>query len=344
MVGTNLEVYASVQRWMTRLEKKSKSGDFSKSQTKRAFLFWLGKYCMFLTTYNNPNSKDKPKTNPDSLIMEREQQVQDNSPMIKRRHEDYVESFVVKLKNDGYAPNSVSMAQGAISSFYSANHLGLIELDTVRAHNIRTFKVPQVSELKKMCILADKEGDLVIEAWILCQSNSGLSITDLLTLNWNQQSSEFGTIRHQIEKGITPIHIEIRRQKTGERTDSFFGPNAIEALKKYTLSNGGSMNGRIFKISVRSIQAKVKNLAIRAKVTTDSFPITPHKLRDYFDTYMTLAGVNHELVKRMMGHSLGKVRGTYLTLGSNKQMEGIPISKLAEIYMKAYPTIDITQV
>ena len=141
-----------------------------------------------------------------------------------------------------------------------------------------------------------------------------------------------------------PIHIEIRRGKTGERTDSFFGPNAVEALKEYLGANGGSMTGTIFRMSIRSIQAKVKDLAIRAKVATVGFPITPHKLRDFFNTYMKLAGVNEAIVERMMGHSIGKVRGAYLVMGKDDKAEGIPISKLAEIYMQAYPTIDITQV
>jgi len=326
----NLSVYESVKRWMTRLEKKSKSMDFSRSQTQRAALFWLKKYCIFL------------KTNPDQLIAERARQVQEKNPTIKRQHEDYVESFVVSLKNEGYAPNSVAVAQGLISSFYKASHVGLEEIDPVRVYNIRSFKVPQVKDLKKMCALAERDRDTALKAWILCQSESGLAIEDLLSLSWNQLSSEFGTIKRQMEKGIVPIHIEVRRQKTSERTDSFFGPNAISALKEYVADNGGSLNGKIFRMSIRSIQAKVKNIAIRSKVATVAFPITPHKLRDFFNTYMKLAGVNEAIVERWMGHSIGKVRGAYLVTGKDDRVEGIPISKLAEVYMQAYPTIDIT--
>ena len=139
----NLEVYESVKRWMTRLEKKSRRADFSKSQTRRAAFFWLKKYCNFL------------KSNPDELIHERAMQVQDKNPTIKRQHEDYLESFVVSLKKDEYAPNSVAVAQGLISSFYKASHVAFQEVDPVKAYNVRTFKVPQVKDLKKMCGLAD---------------------------------------------------------------------------------------------------------------------------------------------------------------------------------------------
>lgn len=328
----NLEVYEAVKRWMTRLEKKSRRADFSKTQTKRAALFWLKKYCNYL------------KTNPDELIHRRAVQVQDKDPTIKRQHEDFVESFVVNLKNDGYAPNSIATAQGLVSSFYKASHVGMEELDPVRAFNVRTFKVPQVKDLKKMCALADRDHDVALKAWCLCQANCGLAIDDLLSLKWNQLSSEFGTIRHQLEKGIMPIHIEIRRGKTGERTDSFFGPNAVEALKEYLAMNGGSMTGTLFNMSVRSIQAKVKSLAIRAKVATVAFPITPHKLRDFFNTYMKLAGVNEAIVERWMGHSIGKVRSAYLVMGKDDKAEGIPISVLAKTYLDAYDAIDITKV
>jgi len=75
-------------------------------------------------------------------------------------------------------------------------------------------------------------------------------------------------------------------------------------------------------------------------------PITSYNLRKFFNTYMKLSGVNESIVERWMGHSIGKVRSAYLITGSGEggQGTGIPVSKMAEIYMNAYPTIDITKV
>lgn len=325
MSMTKPEVYESVLRWLQKLEAKAKSLDFSKSQTKRAALYWLKVYCKFV------------ETNPDTLISERGRNLQSKDQMVRRQHEEHVEAFIIKMKSHGYAPNTIATATGLIRSFYKANYGALEEVSSVRAYNIRAFKVPTVKDIKKMV----SNADLPIKTWILSQKDSGLANTDLLSLSSSNLSSEFGTIKTQLRKGIVPVHVEIRRQKTGERTHSFFGPNAIEGLNE-SMNNGSG--GRIFRMSMRSIQQKVKALGIQAHVATKDVPITSYSLRKHFNTYMKLAGVNEAIVELMMGHSIGKVRSAYLVTGHGDVGTGIPISKLAEIYMQAYSIIDINQV
>jgi len=205
--------------------------------------------------------------------------------------------------------------------------------------------VPTVRDIKKMCAIANPE----TKAWCLCQFNSGLGNTDLLSLSLATLSSEYGTIGQQLRKDMVPIHIEIRRQKTGERTHSFFGPNAIEALKEYVNVNGRT--SKLFSMQMRTIQLRVKALGIKAKISSTDVPVTPYSFRKAFNTYFKLGdpsrdipGVNEAIVELMMGHSIGRVRSAYLVTGRGDTGTGIPISKLAEIYMKTYPAIDIRQV
>ena len=345
-MADNLEVYETVKRWMTKLEAKSRSLDFDRSSTKRAGLYWLGKYLKFLST-----TPERP-TNPEALIMERMKQLESTNMLVKRRQEEFFEEFIVQMRRDEYASNSIAVATGLIRSFYKANRAPLVEVTTVRTFKVRQFKIPTVKDLKKMCENADPP----LKAWLLCQANSGLANGDLLNLSLSNLSSEYGTIKHQLKKGLKCIHIEIRRQKTGERTDTFFGPNAVEALKEYVTMN--ESNSRIFKspsdpkrgMSSRSLEQQVKSLAIKSHVATKEVPVTPYCLRRFFNTYMKLAGINESLVELMMGHSIGKVRGAYLVLGQGQTSQGVasgagvPISKLAEIYMQAYPSIDINNV
>jgi len=321
----NLLVYETVKRWIQKLTYKSKSMDFSQSQTQRAALFWLKNYCKYLGT------------NPDTLINQRTTDLENANQLVKRKHEELVEGYIIHLKNEDYSPNTIATATGLIRSFYKSSYVGLIEVKTPRSYNIRAFKVPTVKDIKKMCAIAD----LPIKTWMLCQKDCGLGNTDLLSLATNNLSSEYGTIKTQLKKGIVPVHVEVRRQKTGERTHSFFGPNSIEALHAY-LDEG--INGRIFRMSMRSIQQKVKAIGIKSKVATNAVPVTSYSLRKHFNTYMKLAGVNEAIVELMMGHSIGKVRSAYLVTGSGDVGTGIPVSKLAEIYMQAYETIDITKV
>jgi integrase len=330
---------ASVKRWFQKLEVNSKSMDFSQSQTQRAALFWLTKYYLYT------------KKTPDELISERTIDLESPSQLVKRKHEEILEGYILYLKNKGkdqqknigYSPNAVAVGIGLVRSWYRANYCPIVEVKTPRSYNVRAFKVPTVKDLKIMAAKAEADSNPAIKAWILSQANSGLANTDLLSLCGSTSSSEYGTIKTQLKKGVSPIHIELRRQKTGEKTDSFLGPNAIDALQEY-LSSGE--NGRLFRMSMRSIQQKVKALGINAHVATNEVPITSYNLRKFFNTYMKLAGVNESIVERWMGHSIGKVRSAYLITGSGEggQGEGIPVSKMAEIYMKAYPAIDITKV
>jgi integrase len=315
----NLEVYASVKRWLSKLEARSDS-----LSTKKSGLLWLREFCNFA------------KTNPDSLIRDRTDNLESKEQGIRRKHEELLEAFIIQMKNDGYAPNSVSTASGMIRSFFKSNYVTLQEVRSPRPYNIKPYKVPTIKDIKKMC----EHADLSTRTWMVCAKDSGLGNADLLPLTLSNLSSEYGTIGMQLRKGIVPVHIELRRHKTKEVIHSFFGPNAIEALKEYVNINA---RGRIFRMSARSLQQKIKALSIQTKVATKEVPVRPYSYRKVFNTYMKLAGVNEAIVEVMMGHSIGRVRGAYLQTGSGSSGIGIPISKLVEAYMQAYPTIDINQ-
>ena len=329
----NLLVYETVKKWLNKLQQKSRSVDFDKSSTRRAGLYWLKTYCNFV------------KSNPETIIKERTDQLLSTNINTKRTQEEIVESFIIHLKNQNKAPNTVSTAIGLVRSFYKSNYVGLVELSPLRPYTVRPFKSPTIKDIKKMCTVADAE----TKAWILAQFNSGLGNIDLIDLSLANLSSEYGTIGQQLRKGTVPIHVELRRQKTGERVNSFFGPNAIEALKEYVDINRRA--GKIFNMQMRTIQQRVKALGIKAKISTQEVPVTPYVFRKAFNSYLKfgdpskdIPGVNEALVEMMMGHSIGRVRSAYLVAGQGSTGTGIPISKLAEIYMKTYPAIDITLV
>jgi len=318
----NLEVYDSVKRWTKALDLRSRSLDFKLSSTNRAAMYWLREYCNY------------HKTNPDSLIVDRKATMTSADDLTRRKHEEMVEDFAMNLRRKGKAPNTISNAVGMIRSFYMHNYVNLQKVATVRPRVVRRSKTPSPEDLRKMVKIAN----LPIKTWMVSQKDSGLANVDLFSLTWETQSSEFGSIKNQLKKGTVPIHLEINRQKTSERTDSFLGPNAVEALKEYA---GPSPRGRIFRISPRSVQQHVKALSIRTKVATKEAPVTPYSLRRFFNTRMkAIANVNNDMVELMMGHSIGRVQSAYLSIGSGA-VSGIPISDLAKIYMDAYWTLDI---
>jgi integrase len=322
---TNLEVYESVKRWLRKLRARNRSVDFNLSSTKRAALYWLKVFCKFV------------KSNPDTLIEDRNRTLKSSEETIKRKHEEFVDDFIVSLRRKEKSPNTISTAVGLVRSFYKSNYVDLKEVAPIHIYKVRPFKVPMVEEIRKIC----KKASPPIKAWICCQKDSGLGNIDLISLSRNTLSSEFGTIKTQLRKGVVPLHVEIRRQKTGEATHSFFGPNAIDALNDYV--NFRSRNTQIFTMSVRTIQKHVKALAIQAKVGSEKVPVTPYTFRKFFNTTMKfIAGVPESVVETWMGHSIGRVRSAYSVIGSSNVGVGMPISKMAETYMEAYKYIDIS--
>lgn len=324
---THPEVYPEVKRWLVSLESGTRSSDFASASTSRLALFWLKKFCKFVNM------------NPSKLIADRIETLESKNEIKKRQHEEWVQQFLIHLEHKDYASNTRLNALGMLRSFYKHNYYDLRKIKSVTPRPVRAKKVPMLKDLKKMCRIAD----ISTRAWICCQVNSGLANIDLINLNLGNLSSEYGTIRRQLKRGIVPIHIEINRKKTGERVDSFFGPNAIDALNDYL---GGRTRDLLFGrgMSMRTIQKRVKAIGIRSRVATKNRPTTPYTLRDAFNTLMKQSGMNEAIVERMMGHSIGRVRGAYLVIGEGDLISGLPISELASTYMKHYGAIDVGKI
>ena len=334
---TTPEVYATVQRWLKKLRTKSRSPNFDTCATKKAALFWLKKYIEFLKKGNQNLSPDNSlPTDPDNIIRDREKSQDSDREAIKRSHEEWVMDFSLYLQNvktketpNGYAPKSVCTAVGMVRSFYKTNYYPLKEIALAPPRPVREFKVPTTKGVKKMCDYADPE----IKTWILCQKDSGLRIGDLLGTTFDRRSREFGTIEQQLKKDQVPIHVEFSPHsatgKTGSSVDTFFGPNAIEAIKENIPI---TRSGRIFKMCTTSIQQRIKRAAIRAKVGTKDIPVTSHSLRKFFSTRLKGDEMQEALVESMMGHSIGAVRSAYYA--------PVP-SEIAKVYMKHYHAIDI---
>jgi len=316
----NIESFDSIQRWMHKLKTKY-AGDFDDSSTKRNTLYYMKRFCEMLGM------------DPDEIIGQRRADRKDDDPLIRKRHEEFVEKFNMLIRETGTV-NSAQTATGHIMSFYKWNNEKLSVLSIPKGAPTRISKVPDPSELARICAAADKKRDVELKAWILCQAESGIANIDLFALTLKNISPEFGTLNTQLENGQTPIHIHIvRHKKPGLGPyDTFFGENAVETLKNYLESKPKSQTERIFNFSDRYLQTRVIKVAYMAGVGTDDLPVRPYSFRKFFNTQMRMAGVNETVIEYWMGHALGKVRGAYFVP---------PVQQQIEIYNQAYPGINI---
>lgn len=116
-------------------------------------------------------------------------------------------SFVVWLQNRGYTPKTVRVYVGAVQTLVKYFDIP-ISLRYVRlppAQPVNRKHPWTIEEIGKFLAAMDKPIYKSIAASIL---QSGLSICDLLALT-------FGDIKEELEKGITPLYLELSRKKTG---------------------------------------------------------------------------------------------------------------------------------
>jgi integrase len=173
-------------------------------------------------------------------------------------------------------------------------------------------------ELKAMLDHAD---NLMHRAYILCQTQSGLSVSDLLRLTVNNIN--------EVEPGYIHLHLTRGKEKQLGFFDTFFGKMATSTLKEYLKMRKLNPASRRILCTPQNVRHFLARLSDRAGV---SFRVGSHTLRKYFYTNLSLARVNSPafndtLIEYWMGHSLGKVKGAYFIPPMEEQLR---LYKLAE--------------
>ena len=267
------------------------------------------------------------RMDPDQIIADRNTTYKNDELKVKRKHEDIYTAFMGYLKmlktrqQTPLSPSSQASSLIAVKSFYQKNFVALVEPKKMSGiHTIRIQHMPTPVELEN--ILSNITHP-VYKAITLAESQSGISIGDLLALRWDKQSDTFGTIRTQVTEGIMVdgvkrdmVHIHSVRQKTNTTFDSWFGAKTVEALrvKNYPKSE------RVFPVSIGEVDGAIKEAAKTCGLNGD---VTSNVLRKFFTTNLKLANLNGDLVEYWCGHKLQGARGQYLIP---------PVERQASIY------------
>ena len=186
---SEVERFKSVDRWLTKLSKKSDS-----EHTKRNYLRWLHVFC------------DYVDMTPDELIEERENGMQEKDMVKRRIAEDRLDAWFAQLKETAsprtgkkYARNTVVAAYNAVRSFYKANY---VELHVDEAPSGWPSKNKPGLTREELGRLLNTTRKLMHRAYTLCQAQSGLSVSDLLRVT-------YGGVANQIENGSDHIHLRL---------------------------------------------------------------------------------------------------------------------------------------
>ncbi len=259
------------------------------------------------------------KNDPDKMV----ESAQGSKKREEYRWEDKLEEWERKLMV-AHDRDTARKKLITVKSFFEANRVELnYKLPSGKSKDIPW--VPEKQILQKAFLSTQ---DKNLRRWILMQSQCGLSEIDILMLNVDESNDDpnrglvFESIRKQLSRGAVPVEIVIPRKKTGVTTITYLGEEATSALEIHGL--------HFFPWKVEGAAEPQRNICKKFQSLSDKITepeLSPHKLRRYFETTLTFAGVNHSIVNLMMGHSQKGMERFYL--GAFRQ-------KLRQIYLNAY--------
>ena len=294
----DLEKNSSVQQWMKKIRSEG---------TKNLYLRYLNMFC------------DHVGITPDELIQERIIDLKSDDKFIQRRAEDRVEEWFNKLDKEK-ARNTAVTTQCGIKSFYKHNYYEL------KMDNLDTWPKKMKASLTREDLgrLLQAAKKPLHQAYILCASQSGISVSDMLRV----PSKE---VKRQVTNRY--IHLRMMRGKRKEVGffDTFFGRMATQAAKEHLKTRRNRTAEHLFTCSTRNVNDFLERISNRAGFEAEE-KVSSHTLRMYFNTMLKLGRVNdpafnETLIEYWMGHSLGKVKGAYFIPPFQEQLR---LYKLAE--------------
>ncbi len=262
---------------------------------------------------------------------EKQRELNKTLPLTKKKRflEDVAREFIKFLQKHDYSNNTIRAALAAFQNFLSYYNIRLsysfIERPSSRPLEINEKHTWYLDQIKDF---VDSTEYLRDKAIIMCLFQSGLSISDLLKLN-------YGDIRREFESDILPLMIHTYRKKTDVEFITFLGADSINYLREYLKTRSNLKdNSPLFtnigtenRAKTGSIQNLFRSYAEKMDWIDESNmegwnPARPHSLRAAFRSMLTNK-VDRTLIEFWMGHSIGEVSRAYLN---------IPDEKMREIY------------
>ncbi len=247
-----------------------------------------------------------------------------------RPGEDIIRGFIDWHKEVGYSNYSTLQSIGAVQNalkYYGVSiSFAFIETPTPRPQKKNDKHAWTLPQIRQFVEVADYLRDKV---YILFAFQSGLSIGDILALN-------YGDIRKEYEANIVPLAIEGYREKTNVPLRTFVGHDAVHYLGLYLQSRPNIKNGDpLFTLlgsperaTNASIQKKLRDYASKLDFLYEEdlkngySPARPHSLRSAFRSRLT-GKMDGDLIEFFMAHQLGQAKSTYMNQ---------PLNELRAIY------------
>jgi integrase/recombinase XerC len=241
---------------------------------------------------------------------------------------DHVRNYLAAMMRSAAARATVQRRLYAIRAFFRWRET--ISGRPNPAHGMRSPKIdrrlPQVIGEDSVATLIEADGAenspalLRDRAILEVLYSSGLRVSELTGLSWQDIDTELGMITVRSGKGSKDRIVPV-------------GEPALDALMAWRtampvawlLEGPVITNLRGRRLTTRSVQKIIAHRLARAGIDT---PLTPHGLRHCFATHLLNAGADLRSIQEMLGHA---------SLTSTQRYTHVSVRHLKEVYRRAHP-------
>jgi len=307
--------FKSGEKWFLKLRKQYGL----KIGTQKNYALGLKRFCEYI------------RKNPDEIIADYKDALAKNVEAGVSEWNDNLDIFVPwAIDNYGLSRSRARDHFTAVKSFFEHNSSIGLSAKTPNVHTTSLTPTAIDTIREKILPFADIHTRFIV----IFLKDSGMSQDDALRLN-------IGDIK---DLGNGFGYIKTFRAKEGVDYETGVGPNTMNALKQYLeyrKREGGDVSelAPLFikktKIDER-LTASLIGYMLRDLGKRAGEPLSSHRLRKTFETFLALGRVHPIILKYWMGHTVkggkGDIEGRYIIPPKNKQLEA---------YMEAYKYIDI---
>jgi integrase len=279
------------------------------------------------------------KMTADEVLAQRIRDTANQDRKIQRRFESFLLKFIAYEKERGYAPLTLQTIWASVRSFFEIHYYPLMmrKKDYPKGDSNGVRRATKEAILK--VIESKPRNKTTLTALIMAFKDSGLRVSDMRKLKCD-------VILENPNADVIPI--TVITEKTNLKAKTFFGKEAIEALKKYiehrkkgsrkiepeNVTNDSPLfriwrRGNVKPMSRENMTTLIRNAFLRI----GEKKVSAHSLRKMLQTNLEKANVNPNWIDQILGHELINSRDAY-SLPTDEE--------LREAYHNAYKFIKVS--
>ena len=221
-----------------------------------------------------------------------------------------VREFLLAKKDEGLKATTLNLYNSAIRFFYR-NVLHILWDDITVPRMIQDHKLPTVLSSEEVDRLLNATGDLKYKAMFATMYSSGMRVSEVIHLHYDD---------------ISRTNMQIHVRNTKNRTDRYtiLSERNLALLTEYWFACGRP-RGILFpnKFTGDYLTASsVEQVIRRSAMAVGLSGVTPHCLRHSFATHLMEQGVEQRNIQALLGHRDPRSTEIYLHV-SNKSLMGI---------------------